>query len=164
MESLAFYFLGLKLRRAIAHLPPGDLHLFLTETLFTGGLKTLASVLFVTFRTTKCMFENRSITLCGSTATCSTYISVYIIAWWLQKVALGSVKGELRRELHISLEKIATMDVTASEAFQGSLVGVTAACGGLLFALMGASSQGHETSGTFVKIVGSVGAAAATLR
>lgn len=63
-ELLAFCFLGLSLRQAISKLSSADLNKFLTETLFTGGLKTLASVLFVTFRTTKCMFENQSLSAC----------------------------------------------------------------------------------------------------
>ena len=83
---------------------------------------------------------------------------------WLIRLAQGSVKRELRHKLEISIEKIATMKVTISEAFLGSLMSVTAACGGFLFALMGASSQGHDTSESTVSYIGSIGAAAAALR
>ena len=51
VEMLTFHFL-LKLRAAIGRLPDKDLETFLVDTLFKGGLKTLFSILFLTFRTT----------------------------------------------------------------------------------------------------------------
>ena len=56
MFTVLFHF-ALKLRAAIGRLPNKDLDTFLVDTLFKGGLKTLFSILFLLFRTTKCAFE-----------------------------------------------------------------------------------------------------------
>ena len=49
---------SLKVRASITRLSNKDLSEFLIETLFKGGFKVLASVLFILFRSFKCMVEN----------------------------------------------------------------------------------------------------------
>ncbi|GMH99311.1 hypothetical protein TrLO_g8386 [Triparma laevis f. longispina] len=53
--TVLFHF-GLKLRATVGRLPDKDLENFLVDTLLKGGLKTLFSVLFIHFRTAKCVF------------------------------------------------------------------------------------------------------------
>ena len=53
LEAALFHF-ALKLRASIGRLPDKDLSEFLIEALLKGGFKTMASVLFVIFRSVKC--------------------------------------------------------------------------------------------------------------
>ncbi|GMI05766.1 hypothetical protein TrVE_jg12803 [Triparma verrucosa] len=94
-EALVFH-LGLKLRAAVGRLPDEDLETFLVDTIFKGGLQTLFSILFLTFRTTKCMFEEGSVAECSNASWCSTMISLYLILWWGMKLVQGSVRSEVR--------------------------------------------------------------------
>lgn len=61
--TVSFYY-SLKLRDALAKLPDKDLDNFLVNTLFKGGVQTLFSILFLSFRTTKCMFKEEGFTNC----------------------------------------------------------------------------------------------------
>ena len=58
--SLVFHF-SLKLRSSVGRLPDKELNAFLVDTLFYGGFQTLASILFLAFRSTKCIFEQESL-------------------------------------------------------------------------------------------------------
>ena len=79
LETVMFHY-GLKLRELIGQLPDKQLGEFLTSALFKGGFKALASVLFVIFRSFKCVYENESdeITIdimdCGNSALCASFI------------------------------------------------------------------------------------------
>ena len=94
-QTLAFHF-ALKLRAAVGRLPDKDLQTFLVDTLFKGGFPTGFSILFLTFRTTKCMFEEGSVAECSNASWCSTMISLYLILWWGMKLVQGSVRSEVR--------------------------------------------------------------------
>ena len=52
-----FFHFTLKLRAIVGQLPNSDLSEFLIKTLFKGGIQTLASVLFILFRSFKCVGE-----------------------------------------------------------------------------------------------------------
>ena len=93
--TVIFHF-GLKLRAAVGGLPDEDLETFLVDTLFKGGFPTGFSILFLTFRTTKCMFEEGSVAECSNASWCSTMISLYLILWWGMKLVQGSVRSEVR--------------------------------------------------------------------
>jgi len=148
------YHYGLKLREAIARLPDKDLENFLVETLFKGVMKTAISVLFLTFRTTKCMFEKGSLGKCVEVSHCSTFISVYLIIWWGTKLVQASVRSEWRKELNLSIENIARMrDISFRRAAQGFLTMVTGICGIFLFSMMSADEMDKTTT----VVVGGVG-------
>ena len=76
------FHLGFQLRAAIARLPEEDLETLLVETFFKGGIRTLIWYLFLTFRTTTCLFEEFHIQKCKSTNVCATFISTYLLLWW----------------------------------------------------------------------------------
>ena len=135
-----FFRVGLKIRRGIGQLPPNQLHDFLVNTLFKGGITTTASVLFITFRGTKCVFE-RNLEECTNTALCSSFISLFIILnWWLQLVRC-SVPKELRREIVLSIERLVHMDVNFMQLIQLASLAVCGACGIWLFAMMNSAKQ-----------------------
>ncbi|GMI17303.1 hypothetical protein TrLO_g675 [Triparma laevis f. longispina] len=59
---------ALKLRANVGRLPDEDLEAFLIDKLFKGGLRTLFSILFLLFRTTKCVFKKGDLTECSNTS------------------------------------------------------------------------------------------------
>ncbi|GMH98819.1 hypothetical protein TrST_g13130 [Triparma strigata] len=150
----------LKLRVAVGRLPEEDLETFLVDTLFKGGLQTLFSILFLTFRTTKCIFEEGSVAECSNTSWCSATISTYLLGWWFTKIVQGSVRSEWRKDLNLSIEKIARMrDISLRRGFAGSLTLVTGVCGIFLFSMMSADDLDDTTT---IIPVGLTGAIAAT--
>ena len=153
VEALLFHY-GLKLRAAVGRLPDEDLETFLVDTLFKGGLKTLFSILFLLFRTTKCMFEKRSVAECFNTSWCSMMISIYLLCWWLTKLVQGSVIKEWRNELNLSIEKIARMrDISLRRGVAGFLTLVTGVCAIFLFSTLSADDM-NETTNTIVGLIG----------
>ncbi|GMH69503.1 hypothetical protein TrLO_g5565 [Triparma laevis f. longispina] len=70
------FYLGLKLRANIGRLPDVDLEAFLIDTLFKGRLKTLVSILFILFRTTKCVIEEGDLAECYDISWCATAIYI----------------------------------------------------------------------------------------
>ena len=156
-QTLLFHFV-LKLRAAIGRLPDRDLETFLVDTLFKGGLQTLFSILFLTFRTTKCMIEKGSFAECFETSSCSTMISFYILLYWLTKLVQGSVRSEWRKELNLSIEKIAKMrDISLRRGLAGFFTLVTGVCGIFLFSMMSADDMDETT----ITVIGFTGAIAA---
>ena len=150
--------LALKIRAAVGRLPDKDLEIFLVDTLFKGGLQTLFSILFLTFRTTKCMFEEGSVAECRNTSWCSMMISVYLLVWWWTKLVQGSVRSEWRKDLNLSMEKIARMrDISLRRGLAGFLTLVTGVCGIFLFSMMSADNMDETT----INVVGLTGVAAA---
>ncbi|GMH62352.1 hypothetical protein TrST_g13759 [Triparma strigata] len=155
-ETLCFHFI-LKLRAAVGRLPDEDLDLFLVDTLFKSMLQTLFSILFLTFRTTKCMFEEGNAAVCNDTSLCSTMISLYLLGWWLTKLVQGSVRSEWRNELNLSVEKIARMrDISLRRGLAGFLTLAVGVCGIFLFSMMSADRMDYTT----ITVVGLTGLAA----
>jgi hypothetical protein len=155
-ETLGFHF-ALKLRAAMGRLPDKELNTFLVDTLFKGGLQTLFSILFLTFRTTKCLFEIGSFEECSDTSFCSSTISVYLLAWWCTKLVQGSVRSEWRKDLNLSIEKIARMrDISVRRGLAGFLTGVTGVCAIFLFSMMSADDKDYTT----ITVVGFTGVTA----
>ena len=108
--TLLFHY-GLKLRASIGHLPNKDLNNFLVEILLIGGFQTLGSILFILFRSLKCVLE-RGMETCTNNTFCASSISVMFIITWEMNLVHGSIKSEWRRELSISMEKIARMRIS----------------------------------------------------
>ncbi|GMH47155.1 hypothetical protein TrVE_jg3053 [Triparma verrucosa] len=160
-QTLLFHF-GLKIRATVGRLPDKELETFLVDTLFKGGLQTLLSILFLTFRTTKCMFEKGSLARCSNISTCSTTISVYLLLWWLTKLVQGSVRSEWRKDLNLSIEKIARMrNISLRRGATGFLTLVTGVCGIFLFSMMSADELDETTISvvSFTGLAASFGAA-----
>ena len=151
--TVIFHF-GLKLREAVGGLPDEDLETFLVDTLFKGGFPTGFSILFLTFRTTKCMFEEGSVAECSNTSYCSALISAYLLCWFLQKLVQGSVRSEWRKDLNLSIEKIARMrDISLRRGAAGFLTLLTGVCGIFLFSMMSA----EDTDDTTISVIGLTG-------
>ena len=142
VQTLLFHY-GLKLRASICHLPDKDLDNFLFETLFKGGFKTLSSVLFTLFRSLKCVIES-DIESCIINTSCASYICGMLILVWGLKLVQGSIKSEWRKELSISMEKVARMTISWGQAAEGLLLALMAGCGAFLFALMDAKGPGKD--------------------
>lgn len=144
----------------IGKLPDKDLESFLVETLFTGGLQTLFSILFLFFRVVKYMFERGTlenpIESCATTTVCSTFVSGYLLFWQFTKASHGCVTSEWRKGLFPPIEKVATMaDISARRWLQGVLAFITAVCGIFLFSVMSADDTDHQLITTY--IIGGLG-------
>ena len=142
IEIVVFHF-GLRLRASIGRLPDKDLNKFLTETLFKGGLKTVASLLFILFRSLKCMIEN-SLDQCSTNSSCATFICIYLLLQWMLKTIHGSIEQEWQKEISLSTEKIAKMNLGWRRAAEGIMLALMAGCGAFLFALMSARAPDRE--------------------
>ena len=151
LETLVFHY-GLKLRASIGCLPDNDLNNFLVEILFKGSFKTLSSVLFILFRSLKCVLE-RGMGSCTNNTECATWISVMLIFAWGLKLGQGSIKSEWRKQLSISMEKVSRMKISWRQAAVGLLLAVMAGCGAFLFALTSAK----EIDGSLVLALGLIG-------
>ena len=155
--TLVFHF-GLKLRAAVGRLPDKELETFLVDKIFKGSCQTYFSILFLTFRTTKCMFEKGSVSECYDTSFCSTMISIYLLVWWGMKLVQGSVRSEWRKDLNLSIEKIARMrGISLRQGAAGFLTVATGVCGIFLFSMMSADDMDETT----ITVVGLTGLAAA---
>ena len=89
---------------SIGRLPDKDLSKFLTDTPFKGGFCVFASVIFVLYRSMKCMIENDPITY-NTNTLCATCTSLYLIIYWFLKLVHGLIKEEWRKDISLSLEK-----------------------------------------------------------
>ena len=69
LQVLIFKY-SLKLRDGFARLPDKDLSNFLVETLFKDGFRLLAPILFVLFRSIKCVLES-GLSACTKNALCA---------------------------------------------------------------------------------------------
>ncbi|GMH84385.1 hypothetical protein TL16_g09908 [Triparma laevis f. inornata] len=151
--TVLFHF-GLKLRANMGRLPDKDVETFLVDTLFKGVLKTLMSLLFLLFRTTKCMFEKENLAKCYDTSFCAMFISIHLLLWSLANIVQGSVRSEWQKELNLSMEKIARMsDISFRSGAEGFLTLVTGVCAIFLFSMMSAD----EMDDTTVVVVGYTG-------
>ena len=99
----------------------------------------MGSVLFIQFHSLKCMIED-SVEHCDVNTLCASFISIFLIFWWLLKLVQGLKKQEWRKDLSLSMEKVAKMNISIGRTAQGVFVAVMAGCGAFLFALMSAKN------------------------
>jgi len=151
-QTLLFHYGALKLRARIGKLPVEDLAKFLTNTLFTGALKALFSILFLTFKVVKCIFSNNininqsRLIMCNDVSTCSSFICVYLIIWWMTKLLQGSFRSEGRNELYMSIEKIARLkNISLRRGAEGFFSLTTVVCAIFLFSMMSAERLDDTT-------------------
>ena len=151
--TVLFHF-ALKFRASVGRLPDEDLERFLVENFFKGGIQTVFPILFLLFRSVKCMYEKGDVTECDETSFCSTLISLYLICWWLTKLVQGSVRLAWQKELNLSIEKVAKMqDISLRRGVSGFCTLLTGVCGIFLFSMMSA----EEMDNVMLTIIGVVG-------
>ena len=102
---------------------------------------------------------------CSETSFCSTAISVYLILWWGTKLVQGSVRKEWRKDLNLSIEKIARMrDISLRRGFAGFLTLVTGVCGIFLFFMMSADDLDDTTTIIPVGLTGAISETSSSLK
>ena len=77
LQTSVFHY-GLKLRASIGRLRDKDLNEFIVETLFKGGFKTIASVIYILFRSLKCRIES-GVESSTINILCASWIFVMLI-------------------------------------------------------------------------------------
>mmetsp|Transcript_2598 Transcript_2598/g.4916 ORF Transcript_2598/g.4916 Transcript_2598/m.4916 type:complete len:1010 (+) Transcript_2598:83-3112(+) len=153
--ELFFFRVALKIRRGIGQLPHAELHGFLVDTLFKGGLATMASILFITFRATKCVFEH-NLEKCEETALSSNFICLFIILKWWMALVRSSIPLVMRRRVVLRVDRLVTMNVSMRQKIQLACLTVCGCCGIWLFAMM----DNEEKNGDWVMVVGTTGCGA----
>ena len=92
---------------------------YLVETMFKGGFKTLMSVLFVLFRSAKCVIETAGyLEVCNNSTLCASFITVYLLLSWGMNLMQGSIKSEYLRDKAITIENIAQMKISWRQIVQ----------------------------------------------
>ncbi|GMI14762.1 hypothetical protein TrLO_g4328 [Triparma laevis f. longispina] len=156
--QLFLFSAALKLRATVGKLNDEDTETFLVDVIFKGGIQTLFSVLFLTFRTTKCIFEKGGLEQCKTTAACTTFISLYLMMWWGVKAVQGSIEKKWRHNFILSIEKIATMEgISFRRKLQGFMTLLSCICGIFLFSMVTAEDISMDQFSTAVTIVGFTG-------
>ena len=150
--ELFFFRVALKVRRGIGTLPEAELHTFLADTLFKGGMGTIASILFVTFRATKCVFEH-NLEECEDTALSSNFICIFLTLSWWNALVRSSIPLVMRRSVILPMNRLVTLDVSTIQKFQLSCLMVCGCCGIWLFAMLDNPKKDSDV----VMVVGTVG-------
>ncbi|GMI13078.1 hypothetical protein TrLO_g1890 [Triparma laevis f. longispina] len=176
VENIIFH-LGLKVRACVGRLPDKQIQKFLTNAIFEKGFRTLLTVLFLTFRTSNCLFENgvdesgASVTFehaikdCKNTLVCSTLISISLVIFWMISVVQGSVQTAWQKDLSLPWVKVATLQGVSFRRFtQGALSLVSGISLVGLFSIMTAEdTSNNEFIKLQVTILGSMGLLSASL-
>ncbi|GMH83670.1 hypothetical protein TrST_g11658 [Triparma strigata] len=163
--TVLFHY-GLRLRASIGHRLVGlkgkDLDKFLVETLTKQNMAIVSVMLFLGFRTMKCVVEKDSFEECQSTSKVATAISSLLLFYWLMAIIQGSVEGDWKSDLTLTIPDIATMNpkrVTLLRAAQGMLTFVLFFCGMFLFSMLSVEDKNLTT----ILVVALVGVIAGTL-
>ncbi|GMH91759.1 hypothetical protein TL16_g12148, partial [Triparma laevis f. inornata] len=111
---------------------------------------------FASYATAKCVAEEGSLSECAVTATCSTWISIYLLFGWLAFIIDGSVPELDKSTFFLTIEKIAKiqgMGIRKRKIVQGALAFFNILCGLFLFSLMSIVSNNEDLT-TIVFVVG----------
>jgi len=78
---LTTYWLGMKLRRKAALLPPAEISNFLCHTVLIGGVSAMAPMIFFMFEAVSCMASGDGLEdeLCTNTSITATCLSFYLV-------------------------------------------------------------------------------------
>ncbi|GMH66283.1 hypothetical protein TrLO_g3237 [Triparma laevis f. longispina] len=137
-----------------------DLETFLVDTMSTGNLKIVFSMLFLSFRTMKCVVEEGTFEQCEDVSLCSTAISSFFLFYWLIQIVQGSVESVWKKEVTLTIEKIVSLKkVSFRRGVEGIMTLVTVLCAMFLFSMMSMTERDITT----IYIVGSVGIGASIL-
>lgn len=105
------------------------------------------------------MIERGGFEKCVNTVQCSLFLSVFLILLWAQTVVPSTIRSEWRHDMHLSIEKIATMHgMDLRRGTQGVPMMLTVICGIFLFTVM---TEEETIDKTAIFVVGSVGLLAA---
>ncbi|GMH77653.1 hypothetical protein TL16_g07484 [Triparma laevis f. inornata] len=171
-ETLGFH-LALKIRSQLHRFSSYDLNTFLINTILYGGLQTAASVVFVTFRVTKCVLEvsnsdtnndiSAEIERCKGAASATSWIGVFLLMWWAHSIIRASVISEFSDRVNITIKHLATLKIGWRRRVQGCLMILCGVCATFLFSLtdkLPTSSEGEKRK-MLVETLGYIGVGSA---
>ena len=117
------------------------------------GFKVTLSVFFILFRTSKCFIEKSDIEKsdegggafekCGTHAKAGSFTCIYMIGCWSLYIIHASIPQTLRKDLKITMYRIASMNLSLRQFIEGFLMAFTIFCGLFLFAMMTAYKPSH---------------------
>ena len=135
---LITYWLGLKLRRKAAQLPPAELPNFLCHTVLVGGVSAMAPMIFFMFEAVSCIASGDGLEdeLCTNTTRVARYLSVYLVTITAVSIASRTVPQEERGD-GMTYSNLAILRLKMKEKVQGALGVVTALMSMYLFSVLG---------------------------
>ena len=110
------------------------------------GFKVTLSVFFILFRTSKCFIESENgggIEDCGTHAKAGSFTCIFMIGCWSLYIIHASIPRVLRKDLKITMYRIASMNLSLRQFIEGFLMAFTIFCGLFLFAMMTAHKPNH---------------------
>ena len=135
---LITYWLGLKLRRKAAQLPPAELSNFLCHTALVGGASAMAPMIFFIFEAVSCITSGDVLgdDQCENTTIAAMCLSVYLVIITAVAMASKTVPQGERGE-GTTYSNLAILRLKMKEKVQGSLGVVTALVAMYLFSVLG---------------------------
>lgn len=176
-EALSFH-LCLKVRSHLRRFRAYDLNTFLINTILYGGLQTAASVVFVTFRVTKCVFEvstleaeyefEDELRACGGASSATSWIGIYLLVWWVYSIIRSSVITEFSDRINVTIKHVAQLNMGWRRRIQGCLMILCGVCASFLFSFTekiearpDKPNGGGENKREIIEILGNIGMASA---
>ena len=135
---LIAYWLGLKLRRKAAQLPPAELSKFLCHTVLLGGVSTMAPMIIFIFEAVSCMASGDGLEddQCVNTTMAAMCLSVYLVIITAVAIASRTVPQEERGK-GMTYSNLAILRLKVKEKVQGVFGLVTALVSMYLFSVLG---------------------------
>ncbi|GMH66321.1 hypothetical protein TrLO_g3243 [Triparma laevis f. longispina] len=149
MCYLPFIYVLFDIRKRLSLLEEHDLSDFLINSL-SMAKDIIAPMLFIFLRSNNCYIEegNNHNSMCRGTYDIGASISFYIVGFLVIRLIHNSIPRIWRADLSLTIEKIATLDMTFRQLLHGVAAGLTGLCGLYLFAMMntGVRIDEHEDS------------------
>ena len=160
---LIAYWLGLKLRRKAAQLPPAKLSNFLCHTVLVGGVSAMAPMIFFMFEAVSCMASGGGLgdDQCDNTTRAAMFLSVYLVLITAVGIASRTVPQEERGD-SMTYSNLAILRLKMKEKVQGVLGVITSLVSMYFFSVLGVEGT-QNGSLLWVGLAGAVTLGAAAL-
>jgi hypothetical protein len=128
----------LVLRSYISKLPPPELSSYLINTVLSSCLKLLGPLLFLAFRSVRCVVEEQSIEACVVPSTAQSWLSAYFIMFNLVLFVTSALPASDRHlvDNRWSISKIVLFDLSTAQKIELCLAAITAMCSLALFSVV----------------------------
>jgi len=143
---LTTYWLGMKLRRKAALLPPAEISNFLCHTVLIGGVSAMAPMIFFMFEAVSCMASGDGLedNQCENTTGAAMFLSVYLAITTAISIASRTVpQGE--RGDGMTYINLAILRLKMKEKVQGALGVIVVLASMFLFSVLGVEGTPNET-------------------
>ena len=137
------FWLGLKLRKSVAKLPPQELSDFLCRTVLVKGTAAMGPMVFFAFEAISCFISQNSIAgkECTTISNVALLLSLYLLCVTLLSLANKAAPKRVQKELEWQLSAIAKLKLKNYQRLQAGLFVVTAICSLYLLGWLGVEGK-----------------------